>query len=62
MPMPENEAHKRRMEEAAENLLERVLYRRRWSAIDRERVAAFLERLVRTEEDFRRGVMRRNGR
>lgn len=44
-----------RMEQAAIHLLENVLHRRRWSAIDKQSIADFLEHLV-TDEIQRRAL------
>lgn len=40
------ERRRARMEEAAVDMLERILRRRRWSANDKDRIADFLDRLV----------------
>lgn len=43
------EKQRERMDRSAEQLLETVLHRRRWLAVDRDRVAEFLQRLVNSE-------------
>ena len=61
MSMPEREAFRMRMEEAAQRVIEGPMRRRRWSAVDRDRVADVLEDVVRIEDEVRRGVRGRTG-